>query len=309
MAGTMNSTGHTKTIYIIGGPTAGGKSAHALELAQQHDGVIINADSMQIYDGLPTLTAQPSTEDKKAAPHTLYGTLHPNESCSAGNWREIVEPLITEILAAGKTPIVVGGSGLYINALIKGLSPIPDIPDDIRQAASNKQQELGNPAFHAELAKLDPVMAARLDPLNKARLVRAWEVLEATGKSLAEWQELPPLGPPDDWKFDVTLVMPEREVLYARCNQRFEWMLENGALEELESFNKDVEDGKISKTALLRHALGAKPLSDYLKGKLSKEEAVEKGQSETRQYAKRQVTWFRHQIKNNKNVANITQIP
>ena len=305
----MGNSKDPQTIFIIGGPTASGKSALAMELAVKHQGVIINADSMQIYDGLPVLTAQPSAEDKSTHPHELYGALHPNESCSAGNWREMVEPLIEQTLVKGKAPIIVGGSGLYINALIKGLSPIPDMPEDIRAAASAKQKELGNPAFHAELAKRDPVMAERLEPYNTARLVRAWEVLEATGKSLAEWQKMPRLGPPENWQFDITLVMPERETLYGRCNSRLEWMLENGALEELEEFNQSIEQGDIKADALLTHALGAEPLTAYLNGTMSKAEAIEKAQGETRQYAKRQVTWFRHQIKSDKNVANITTIP
>lgn len=299
----------TKTIYVICGPTASGKSAHAMELANQHNGVIINADSMQVYDGLPTLTAQPSKEDKNTHPHELYGTIHPNQSCSAGNWREFVEPIIEKTLADNKAPIIVGGSGLYINALVEGLSPMPDIPDDIRAAASQKQKELGNPAFHEALMKRDPVMAKKLDPQNTARLVRAWEVLEATGKSLAEWQDMPRQSPPDNWQFDITLVMPERDTLYDRCNKRFIWMLDHGALEELEEFNQKIDNGDIRPDALLTHALGAEPLTAYLKGTLSKEDAIQKGQGETRQYAKRQVTWFRHQVKANKNVANIHSIP
>jgi tRNA dimethylallyltransferase len=279
-----------------------------MDLAASENGVIINADSMQVYDGLPLLTAQPSDKDKQTHPHELYGALHPNDSCSAGNWREMVEPLIHQILAENKTPIVVGGSGLYIKALIDGLSPMPDIPEDVRTAASQKQKELGNPAFHAELAKRDPEMARRLDPQNTARLVRAWEVLEATGKSLAEWQKMPRLTPPENWEFNITLVMPKRDVLYDRCNQRLLWMLENGALDELSSFNSNIEEGTIRPDALLTHALGAQPLTAYLNGEMSKDEAVEKAQGETRQYAKRQVTWFRHQIKENKNVANIEVI-
>lgn len=305
----MGTSKNSQRIFVIGGPTASGKSAHAMKLAAQHDGVIINADSMQVYNGLPILTAQPSTEDKATHPHELYGALHPNKSCSAGNWREMVEPLIEKTLDSGKTPIIVGGSGLYINALVEGLSPIPDMPEDIRAAASAKQQELGNPAFHAELAKIDPVMAERLEPQNTARLVRAWEVLKATGKSLAEWQEMPRVGPPDNWQFDITLVMPERETLYNRCNKRFIWMLDNGALEELEEFNQSIEKGNIKPDALLTHALGADPLTAYINGQITKEEAITKGQGETRQYAKRQVTWFRHQIKSHKNVANIKTIP
>ncbi len=289
-------------IHVIGGPTASGKSAQAMKLAAQYDGIIINADSMQVYDGLPMLTAQPSEADKAAQPHEFYGYLHPNEDCSAGNWREHVAPRIQEILDAGKSPIIVGGSGLYINALIYGLSPIPDMPEDIRAAASAKQKEMGNPAFHAALAERDAVMAARLDEFNTARLVRAWEVLEATGKSLSEWQDQPLLGPPDEWEFNVTLVMPEREILYDRCNQRLEWMVDNGALEELEAFNQQITNGEIKPKALLAHALGVRPLTAYLKGDLSKAEAIERAQGETRRYAKRQVTWFRHQVKESNRV-------
>ncbi len=297
-----------KTIHIIGGPTASGKSSHALALAEKHDGVIINADSMQIYDGLPTLTAQPPKQDKQACPHLLYGALHPNESCSAGNYREMVEPVIKDVLAQGKTPIIVGGSGLYIRALTDGLSPIPDIPNDIRNAANAKQAELGNPAFYEALKLRDPIMADRLHADHTARLIRAWEVLEATGQSLAEWQEMPRLAPPADWIFEVTLVMPPRETLYDRCNKRFLWMLDNGALEELEEFNQAKKNGEISEKSLLSNALGVKPLTAYLRGDLDKETAIERGQGETRRYAKRQVTWFRHQIKSNKNIANITTI-
>jgi len=286
-------------IYVIGGPTASGKSAHAMALAEKHDGIIINADSMQVYDDLPLLTAQPPEADKAQAPHEFYGYLHPNEDCSAGNWKETVEPRIGEILESGKTPIIVGGSGLYINALVYGLSPIPDIPDDVRQAASAKQKELGNPAFHSELKKRDPVMAERLDEYNTARLVRAWEVLEFSGKSLSEWQNLPLAGPPKEWEFDITLVMPEREVLYDRCNRRLEWMIDNGALEEVEAFNNRIEKGEVKPNALLCHALGFRPLTAYLKGEMNKEDAIEKTQRDTRKYAKRQTTWFRNQIKAN----------
>ncbi len=296
-----------KTIHIIGGPTASGKSAHAIALAEKLDGVIINADSMQIYDGLPTLTAQPSEQDKTICPHLLYGALHPNEACSAGNWREMVEPLIVKTLEKEKTPIIVGGSGLYIHALTDGLSPIPDIPNNIREKTNARQQELGNPAFFEELKQRDPIMASRLHEDHTARLIRAWEVIEFTGKSLAEWQEIPRLSPPDDWQLDVTLVMPKRETLYERCNQRFITML-NGALEEVKAFNKAKENGDITENSLLNNALGAKPLTAYLNGKIDKESAIDQGQRDTRHYAKRQVTWFRHQIKPNKNVAKISVV-
>ncbi|MCI5060972.1 MAG: tRNA (adenosine(37)-N6)-dimethylallyltransferase MiaA [Alphaproteobacteria bacterium] len=284
-------------IYVIGGPTASGKSSYALELAAKHDGVILNADSMQVYDGLHTLTAHPDAQDQKQAPHEFYGYLHPNAPCSAGNWRESVMPRIEELIAQGKTPIVVGGSGLYLNALMQGLSPIPDIPENIRTAAVREQEKLGNPGFYEALKKRDPVMAERFHPYHTARLIRAWEVLEATGKSLSEWQEIPRAGPPAYWQFDVTLVMPVRDTLYERCNQRFDWMVENGVLEEVEGFFKKVEAEEIKPDVPLVKALGARVLWQYLQGSLSKEEAIERGKAETRQYAKRQTTWFRHQVK------------
>ncbi len=285
-----------KTVHIIAGPTASGKSARALELAQQKNGVIINCDSIQLYEGLPILTAKPSEDDKAKAPHKLYGALHPNDICSAGNWCEIVKPLIEETLTADQTPIITGGTGLYIKALMQGLSPIPDIPEDIRQATIKKQKQLGNPAFHAELQKRDPVMAERLHPSNTARLVRAWEVLEATGKSLAEWQELDRISPPAHWNFELEIIMPEREDLYRRCNDRFVQMLKIGALEEVEAFSKKLESGEVDSHVPLAKALGFNHLREYQRGNISKEDAITLSQGETRRYAKRQVTWFRNQM-------------
>lgn len=295
-------------VHVVAGPTASGKSALAIQLAKQYDGVIINADSMQIYDGLPILTAQPPIEDLRKVPHEFYGTLHPDKNCSAGNWREMVEPRISALLKQNKTPIITGGSGLYLNALLYGLSPMPDIPDEIRNAANAKQKELGNPNFHAALKALDPIMGERLEPYNTARLIRAWEVLEFSGKSLSEWQALPKSEPPQNWKFNIHLVMPERNILYDRCNQRFIEMIKMGALDQINEFNNRIQSGEVGKNALLTNALGYKPLTAYINNEISKNEAIEKGQAETRRYAKRQVTWFRHQIKKNKNVANINWI-
>lgn len=293
------------TIHVIGGPTASGKSAHALKLADETDGVIINADSMQIYDGLHLLTAQPPQADLDQAPHLLYSALHPNEPCSAGNYREMVQPIIHDLLDQGKTPIIVGGSGLYIRALINGLSPIADIPIDIRNAANAKQKEMGNPAFHEELKKRDPIMAARFHPFHTARLIRAWEVLEATGKSLAEWQEQPLIGPPDHWEFDVKLIIPPRETLYQRCNDRFVWMMDNGALEEVTAFHGALQSGEIESGVPLTKALGAPELMHYINGVYDLDEAIMRAQGQTRRYAKRQTTWFNNQIKPQKNIAKI----
>ena len=285
-------------IHIIAGPTASGKSARALEVAENLNGVIINCDSMQIYDGLQILTAQPPEEDLKQAEHLLYSHLHPNDTCSAGNWREIVEPIIHEVLEQGKTPIIVGGTGLYIRALTDGLSPMPDIPQEVREAAVKKQQELGNPAFHEMLAKHDPVMAQRFHPFLTARIIRAWEVLEATGKSLSEWQKLPLIGPPENWEFKTEVIIPEREVRHQRCNDRFLWMMDNGVLEEVEQFSQRVESSEVRDNVALIKSLGYRPLLAYIKGEMSKEDAIERSQALTRQYAKQQCTWFRNQILN-----------
>ena len=177
-----------------------------------------------------------------------------------------------------------------------GLSPIPDIPDDIRAQAVHKQKTLGNPGFHNALAKIDPVMAKRFHPGHTARLIRAYEVILATGKSLAEWQKIPPIPPPENWSFEVHKIIPERKALYERCNQRFLQMLDNGALDEVQAFNRQIENGEINPGVPITKALGFKELRAYLNGEITKDEAVKTAQTATRHYAKRQVTWFRNQL-------------
>lgn len=294
-----------KTIHIIAGPTASGKSALAIEKANALNGVIINADSMQVYNALPILTAQPSDEDKAQAPHEMYGFLHPNDAFSAGAWNDRARALITNLIAAGKTPIITGGTGLYIKALTDGFSPLPVVPDEVRARVVALQQELGNPGFYEALKKIDPVMAARFHPHHTARLMRAYEVIEATGKSLSTFQDIPPNAPPDDWMFDITVIVPDRVTLHQRCNDRFVWMMDNGAVEELQAFDAA---GGIHEKALIHHALGAVPLREWLRGAISRDEAIARAQTETRQYAKRQSTWFRNQIKPTKNIASISII-
>ena len=295
-----------KTIHIIAGPTASGKSALAIQRAREMDGAIVNCDSRQIYNALPLLTAQPSAEDKSEAPHHLYGTVHPNETVSAGSWREMAMPLIQSLLVEGNTPIITGGNGLYIKTLIEGISPIPEVPAEIRLAAINMQEELGNPAFHAELQKRDPATAALYHPMHTARLIHAWEILEATGKPLAEWQALPKSAAPEDWLFDITIVMPDRAKLYTQCDARFIQMLDAGAMEELEAFDNKVDQGEISRDSVMIKTVGAGALRSLRAGQISREEAITLAQTETRQYAKRQMTWFRNQITPQKNIANIT---
>lgn len=285
------------TVHIVAGPTASGKSAFALDLARRVESpVIINADSLQIFDGLPTLTAQPGEADKEAVPHVLYGALHPNDPCSAGNWQHMAAAAIETALTAGQTPIICGGTGLYIKALMEGLSPVPDIPNAVRKEVIALYERLGIPGFHEELQRRDPAMAARFHPGHKARIMRAMEVLIATGKSLAEWQAAAPEGPPPGWNFEIHKIMPEREALYERCNARFVAMLEGRALEEVAAFTARIECGEVKPGVPLTKALGYKELSAFLRGDLSREEAITRAQGETRRYAKRQVTWFRHQL-------------
>lgn len=297
----------TKTIHIIAGPTASGKSALAMERARALNGAVINCDSRQIYNDLPILTAQPSEEDKRQVPHYLYGTLHPNDICSAGSWREMVVPVIEKLLSENITPIITGGNGLYIKTLMEGISPIPEVPEEIRKAANEKQKTLGNPAFYEELKKRDPETAAQYHPNHTARIVHAWEILEATGKPLAYWQKQPKAAPPEDWQFDITLVMPERKTLYARCDARFEAMIDMGAVEELKAFDAKVVTGEIKQDAILVKTVGAHALRQWQQGEISKEEAITLAQTETRQYAKRQTTWFNNQIKPAANIKLITR--
>ncbi len=285
-----------KDIHIIAGPTASGKSALAVERAQTMDGIIINCDSRQIYEDLPILTARPGDDDLKSAPHALYGILHANDAMSAGSWREMAVPVIECALQEGRTPIITGGNGLYIKTLMEGMSPIPDVPADIRAAAIQTQKDMGNPAFYEALKLRDPETAALYHPMHTARLVHAWEVLEATGKPLAYWQSLPKSAPPDTWRFHITLVMPARGVLHERCNARFKQMVDMGAAEELKAFDARVDTGEIKADSIMIKTIGAPGLRAWMSGRISKEEAITLAATETRQYAKRQVTWFKNQI-------------
>lgn len=296
-----------KEVRIIAGPTASGKSALALEIAQRENGIVINADSMQVYDALPVLTARPSAEEQAAAPHALYAVLSAEKRCSAALWRDMALAEIGKAHAAGQLPIITGGTGFYIRALTEGLSPIPDVPAEFRTRATERLLALGNAAFHGELAALDPVMAARIGPGDTQRLIRAREVLDATGKSLSWWQSLPPETAPG-LTFFVTLMMPARAALYERCDRRFENMLRSGALEETEALSRQMDAGAVPEDAPITHALGFRPLREHVRGNLPLDKAMELARTETRQYAKRQVTWFRGQVRPSGSVSSVEEI-
>lgn len=287
-----------RKVLVLAGPTASGKSARALQHAREGkgNGVIINADSLQIYDALPLLTARPEAEDMGGVPHLLYAALSPRETCDAALWRDMALREIRAALSADLRPILVGGTGFYLKSLLEGLSPIPDIPDDVRLLGEELMDRVGIEEFFGLLAERDPKTAQRLDPRNRQRILRAWEVLVHTGKPLADWQSIPRLPPAPDLVFDVEILLPERDVLYDRCNRRFLKMMDRGALEEVRNFDDQILKGEVQETAASTHALGFRPLQSHLRGEIDIETAVLLAQNETRHYAKRQVTWFRHQI-------------
>ncbi|MBO6897408.1 MAG: tRNA (adenosine(37)-N6)-dimethylallyltransferase MiaA [Shimia sp.] len=270
---------------LIAGPTASGKSALALQIAREHGGVIINADAIQVFDNWRVLTARPPEEDEAIAPHLLYGHVPYDADYSVGHWLRDVAPLLT----SGPRPIVVGGTGLYFTALTQGLAEIPATPPALREEANARVAKEG---FEVLLAELDTKTAARIDRQNPMRVQRAWEVLTATGTPLADWQDNtpPPLLPLSD-TLPIVFDVP-KDWLNARIARRFNLMLEQGALEEAEA-NLATYDP----THLSAKAIGAPELIAHLRGEIDLETAREQATIATRQFAKRQRTWFRSKMK------------
>ena len=278
-------------VTVIAGPTASGKSGLALALAECMDGVVINGDSMQVYRGVERLTDQPNEETQAQTPHRLYGVLEPSESCSAGRWRGLALAEIDAVLATDRAPIIVGGSGFYLQALMEGLAPIPDIPPSVRTAVRRRHVELGNQAFYAELAARDPAIASKIQVSDSQRMTRAAEVLEATGRSLTTWQCMPVEGPPEGLSFRVILLIPPRVALYAAINARFDRMMEEGALDEAHS----LAARGLSPDLPVMKALGLAELA-AAHGEMEIRAAVMQAKTATRNYAKRQITWFKRQM-------------
>lgn len=276
---------------LIAGPTASGKSAVAARLAREFGGAVINADSMQVYKELRVLSARPSDDEMQGAPHFLYGFVPVAEPYSVGKWLDAVRVALSVCEAQGLRPIVTGGTGLYFSALTQGLSPVPDIHAQLRIEVRQAFEAMGPDKFHAELAARDPVMAARIPPSDTQRLVRAYEVIEATGVSLAEWQEVK--GEPVLENAAMAAVLkPNREWLYHRIDRRFDTMVEQGALREVQT----VMAMNLAPDLPGLRALGVPQLSAHLRGELSLEAAIEQAKMQSRRYAKRQMTWFRHQM-------------
>lgn len=280
------------TAVLIAGPTASGKSGLALAIAEQTGGTIINADSMQVYRDLRVLTARPAVEDEARCPHRLYGHVDGADAYSAGRWVREAAAAIAAERAAGRLPIVVGGTGLYFLALLDGLSPIPEVPDPIRARWRTEAETVGAAGLHRLLAERDTAMAERLAPTDAQRIVRALEVLEATGRSLAYWQALP-RQPVLAAEATLRLVVtPDRAALYRACDARLETMVAEGALDEVAALMERQLDPGLP----VMRALGVAPFARHLRGECDLAAALGAAQLETRQYVKRQLTWLRRHM-------------
>ncbi|HCM83253.1 MAG TPA: tRNA (adenosine(37)-N6)-dimethylallyltransferase MiaA [Rhodospirillaceae bacterium] len=276
-----------KTVHIITGPTASGKSARAYALAESHHGVVINADAMQCYAPLPILSAQPTVDEQKEIPHRMYGFLNPLEKLNAARWAELARAEIENAFADGLQPILCGGTGLYLKALTEGMAVVPDIDPSVRMNLQTRLTAEGLPALYAELQKIDAELAARLKPNDTQRILRGLEVFIGTNRKLSEWQQAEHLCPPE-YEFKWEIILPEREVLYDKINHRTHAMIAGGVLDEV----RGVEIPEAS-TAWKTH--GYREFRSHLRGEISLDEAITQTQQVTRNYAKRQFTWWRNQ--------------
>ena len=281
-----------KNAILIAGPTASGKSALALDLAERKGGVIINTDSMQGYSVLDVLTARPSTADMARVPHFLYGHLHPSMAYSTGAWLRDVTRLIDEGVLSGRPAVFVGGTGLYFRALAEGISDMPDIAPSVRERWRYELKEQGAERLHRILMREDSAVAMQLRPTDGQRIVRALEVLDASGRSILEWQAArgQPLIDRDSARF--LAIEPDREALVARIEARFDRMLDKGALDEV----RQLAALDLDPSLPAMKAIGVRELQAALAGQTSFADAIERAKIATRQYAKRQTTWFRHQL-------------
>jgi tRNA dimethylallyltransferase len=274
-------------LVVIAGPTASGKSALALALAQQITGVIVNADSAQIYRDLKILSAAPTDAERALAEHRLYGVQDGALPCSAAEWAAMARREIENIHATGRTPIIAGGTGLYLRTLLDGIAPVPAIDSEVR----SRVREADTASNHLKLKTFDPASAKRLNPGDTARINRALEVILSTGRTLGEWRAQKEGGIADAVELCPLILLPSRKWLYARCDERFSRMIDEGAVAEVEALLAR----RLNPNLPVMRAIGVREIGDYLLGNLSLEQALAAGQQATRRYAKRQYTWFAHQ--------------
>ena len=278
-----------KHYIMIAGPTASGKSKLAIEMAIRFNGVIINADSMQLYKDLSVITARPSDADMALAPHRLYGVLDGNIRASVAMWLEMADIEMNEAWKAGKTPIIIGGTGMYLNAGLSGLASIPEVPIAIHDASVALHKDIGGTAYRQALAEFDPETAQRLFDGDTQRLVRAMGVFKATGRPISAWQTDPHKGA---FKGNVTTVklLPDRDLLYQIINDRFDMMIEAGTFDEVKRLiGRNLDPG-----LPIMKALGVRQISAYLRGDMGKADAIHQAKQDSRHYAKRQMTWLRN---------------
>ena len=273
---------------LIAGPTASGKSQLAVDIAQAVDGVVINADSMQVYRDLSVLTARPQIEEMRGIEHELYGVLAAGDTYSVGRYMRDAAVHFEAVRARGQVPIFVGGTGLYFRGLLEGLSPVPPIDPEVRQRWRALGQSEGAGVLHAALKARDAEMAHRLAPTDAQRLARALEVIESTGRSLSYWQAQSGTPVLEEAQCTKIVVTMDRAMLYERCDMRFSQMLEQGALFEVARLQAMELDPELP----VMRALGVAPLMSYLRGEADLSQAKTRGQTETRQYVKRQFTWL-----------------
>ncbi|MEM7120901.1 MAG: tRNA (adenosine(37)-N6)-dimethylallyltransferase MiaA [Pseudomonadota bacterium] len=277
-------------LVVIGGPTASGKSPLAMDLAEMVGGEIINGDSMQVYDELRLLTARPGPDDERRVPHHLYGFMSVTERCSVALWADAARRVVTDCLTRGSVPIIVGGTGLYLATFMRGLSPIPDVPASVRSDVMARVDGFTAQELHDLARAVDPDLAQRIPVGDAQRLIRLLEVHEATGEPLSAWQQQPRRNA---WPGPVLFLVlrPDRAVLYQACNERFDAMMAAGALQEVAALT----DRDLSPDLPAMRALGVPPLLAHIRGEMAVDEAVQTAKTATRRYAKRQLTWFRHQ--------------
>jgi tRNA dimethylallyltransferase len=286
----MTAPAEPTPVILVAGPTASGKSALALHLAETFHGVVINADSMQVYRDLPILTAQPGQSARARAPHRLYGEVDAAEAFSAGGWRQRAIAEIARSQGGGRVPILVGGTGLYFKILLEGIADIPLILKEIRNEVRALHEKLGPTAFHAALARLDPEGAARLAPGDTQRVLRAYEVVLATGRPLGDWQAAQPREA--GLAATAILLLPPRAPLYAISDARFLGMWDSGAEAEVRA----LLGRRLDPALPAMRALGVREIAGWLRGEITREAAIAAAQQATRNYAKRQYTWFKHQM-------------
>ncbi len=275
-------------LALIAGPTASGKSALAIALAAKHRGTVINADSAQVYADLRILSARPSRDEEAQVPHRLFGHVDGAQSYSAAHWAEEAKAAIAEARREDSLPILVGGTGMYLRTLIDGIAPVPDIDPDIRSEIRARPVADN----YRELQHLDAQAAVKLRQTDTTRIARALEVVRSTGRTLADWQRQKVGGIGDAVNLRAMILLPDRDWLVERCDRRFATMLESGGVEEALALGAR---GDIPASAPVRRAIGVPQILDWQAGDITREEALARGQAATRQYAKRQYTWFRNQ--------------